>query len=53
MRALTRGYATPEWGCRTYRVLVSELEALEADTFRHVHLENHVLVPLATREGNA
>ena len=49
MRALTGGYSAPEWGCRTYRVLMSELEAFEADTFRHVHLENHVLVPLATK----
>ncbi len=43
--ALSDGYATPEWGCNTYRVLMGELEALEADTLRHVHLENHVLVP--------
>ncbi len=45
LRALTDGYATPEWGCSTYRVLMAELEALEADVLRHVHLENHVLVP--------
>jgi regulator of cell morphogenesis and NO signaling len=45
LRALSDGYTTPEWGCNTYRVLMAELEALEADTLRHVHLENHVLVP--------
>ncbi len=45
LRALTDGYATPDWGCNTYRVLMAELEALEADVLRHVHLENHVLVP--------
>jgi len=49
MRTLTEGYTTPEWGCTTYRVLMTELEALEADTLRHVHLENHVLAPLASR----
>jgi regulator of cell morphogenesis and NO signaling len=45
LRTLTSGYQTPEWGCGTYRVLMSELDALEADILRHVHLENHVLAP--------
>ena len=45
IRALTSGFQTPEWGCNTYRVLMSELDALEADILRHVHLENHVLAP--------
>ncbi len=45
MRRLTDGYATPAWGCNTYRVLMGELEALEGDVLRHVHLENHVLAP--------
>jgi regulator of cell morphogenesis and NO signaling len=53
IRALTQGFTTPEWGCSTYRVLMTELDALEADILRHVHLENHVLAPrfeaLATR----
>ncbi len=49
IRALAHGFVVPEWGCTTYRVLMAELEALEADTFRHVHLENHVLAPLASR----
>jgi len=45
VRRLTDGFAIPEWACNTYRVLMAELEALEADIFRHVHLENHVLAP--------
>ncbi len=45
LRALSDGYSIPEWGCTTYRVLMTELEALEADILRHVHLENHVLAP--------
>ncbi len=53
MRTLTGGFTTPEWGCNTYRVLMAELDALEADILRHVHLETHVLAPrfgtLATR----
>ena len=48
MRALSDGFTTPEWGCNTYRVLMAELNALEADVLRHVHLENHVLVPRFT-----
>ncbi|BDG02987.1 iron-sulfur cluster repair di-iron protein [Anaeromyxobacter oryzae] len=52
IRALTDGFTTPEWGCNTYRVVMSELEALEADVLRHVHLENHVLMPrFARKEG--
>jgi regulator of cell morphogenesis and NO signaling len=45
MRTLTEGFTTPVWGCNTYRVLMKELDALEADILRHVHLENHVLAP--------
>jgi regulator of cell morphogenesis and NO signaling len=45
IRALTDGFTTPEWGCNTYRFLMAELDALEADILRHVHLENHVLAP--------
>lgn len=45
LRALTDGYVTPEWGCNTYRVLMAELDSLEADILEHVHLENHVLMP--------
>ena len=45
IRALTSGFQTPEWGCNTYRVIMSELDALEADILRHVHMENHVLAP--------
>jgi regulator of cell morphogenesis and NO signaling len=45
IRTLTRGFATPDWACNTYRVLMAELNALEADILEHVHLENHVLAP--------
>jgi regulator of cell morphogenesis and NO signaling len=45
IRELSDGFATPEWGCNTYRVLMAELEALEADILRHVHIENHILAP--------
>ncbi len=45
IRAATDGFTVPEWGCNTYRVVARELEALEGDILRHVHLENHVLMP--------
>ncbi len=45
IRDAADGFATPAWGCNTYRVTMQELEALEDDVLRHVHLENHVLMP--------
>ncbi len=45
LRALADDYRAPEWACGSYRTLFAELERLEADTLRHVHLENHVLAP--------
>lgn len=45
LREQTDDYRTPEWGCGSYRLLMSELEDLETDLLRHVHLENHVLMP--------
>jgi regulator of cell morphogenesis and NO signaling len=45
IRSLADGFAVPEWGCNTYRVAMRELEALEGDILRHVHLETHLLMP--------
>lgn len=45
IRRASEDFAVPEWACGSYRVLFGELEELEADVFRHVHLENHVLAP--------
>lgn len=44
MRAASEDYRVPEWGCNSYRTLFRELERLETDVLRHVHLENHVLL---------
>lgn len=38
-------FTPPDWACNSYRTLFAELEDLEADVFRHVHLEHHVLEP--------
>jgi regulator of cell morphogenesis and NO signaling len=45
IRGLAGDFAPPEWACTSYRTLLSELAALEGDVLRHVHLENHVLMP--------
>jgi regulator of cell morphogenesis and NO signaling len=45
LRAITGGYAVPEWGCATFRALYEGLAELEAAMQVHVHLENNVLFP--------
>lgn len=45
IRSASDEFALPEWACNSYRTLFSELEQLEADVLRHVHVENHVLQP--------
>jgi regulator of cell morphogenesis and NO signaling len=45
IREASGGFALPDWACNSYRTLFASLERLEADVFRHVHLENHVLRP--------
>lgn len=45
IREATEEFTLPPWACNSYRALFAELEALETDVLRHVHLENHVLMP--------
>mgnify|MGYP001270310141 CR=1 FL=1 len=45
LRTAADEFRTPDWACNSYRTSFAELEALEADILRHVHLENHVLMP--------
>ncbi len=45
LRQAAADYEPPPWACNSYRTLMSELAALEADTLEHVHLENHALLP--------
>lgn len=47
LRQLTHGYQTPVDACRTYDMVLRELEAFEKDLHAHVHLENNVLFPKA------
>lgn len=45
LRVTSSNYTLPDWACTSYRTLFRELEALEGDTFTHVHLETHALMP--------
>lgn len=47
LRRLNQAYAVPEGACGSWRTMLAGLQDLEANTFRHVHLENHVLFPRA------
>ena len=45
LRTAADDFRLPDWACNSYRALFSELEQLEGDVLRHIHLENHVLRP--------
>jgi regulator of cell morphogenesis and NO signaling len=47
LRAVSRDFAVPDDACASYRSLYERLDALELDTHRHIHKENHVLFPAA------
>jgi regulator of cell morphogenesis and NO signaling len=51
LRAAASDYQPPGWACNSYRTLMTELAALEADLFEHVHVENHVLLPRYIRQA--
>lgn len=54
IRALSNGFALPDWACHSYRTLFAELRRLESDVFAQVHLENHVLAPrFGARSGQS
>jgi len=47
LRALSHDYTPPAHACNTYRVQYLTMKELEADLFRHIHLENNILFPKA------
>jgi regulator of cell morphogenesis and NO signaling len=53
LRRLTNDYTPPDDACATYRSTLSTLEALEADTHRHIHKENNILFPAGVAAEDA
>lgn len=49
LRELSGGFAVPADGCSTYQVLFHELAGFEADLHRHIHRENNILFPKASK----
>jgi regulator of cell morphogenesis and NO signaling len=49
LRELTNGYTPPADACNTYRAMYDALHELERDMHQHVHKENNILFPKATR----
>lgn len=45
LRDVTSDYKLPQGACNTFTLTYQKLEALEADLFKHIHLENNILFP--------
>ncbi len=45
IRALTNGYAEPEDGCASYKLMLKGLHEMERDLHEHIHKENNILFP--------
>ena len=50
LRSITADYTPPPDGCTSYEMLYGRFDHLEADTHRHIHLENNVLFPAVTAD---
>ncbi|MCA9047130.1 MAG: iron-sulfur cluster repair di-iron protein [Planctomycetaceae bacterium] len=49
IRAASSDFTLPEGGCNTFRALLDGLRELEADLHQHIHKENNILFPRASR----
>lgn len=50
LREVTNQYKVPPTGCATFELTYKKLEEIEADTFRHIHLENNIMHERLRRE---
>lgn len=53
IEALSNGYTPPDDACNTFRALYASLKEFDADTKKHVHLENNILFPETVRLEDA
>lgn len=51
IRAVTSDFTPPHGACNTFRALLDGLRELESDLHRHIHKENNVLFPRASRRA--
>ena len=49
IREASSDFTLPEGGCNTFRAMLDGLQELESDLHRHIHKENNVLFPRASR----
>lgn len=49
IRTASSDFAMPEGGCNTFRAMLDGLHELEADLHQHIHKENNILFPQASR----
>ncbi|MEZ6131252.1 MAG: iron-sulfur cluster repair di-iron protein [Planctomycetaceae bacterium] len=49
IRETSSDFKLPEGGCNTFRAMLDGLHELESDLHRHIHKENNVLFPRASR----
>lgn len=50
LRNITGQYKTPPGACTTFEMTYRKLEEMEADLFKHIHLENNIMFPRLRRE---
>jgi len=49
IRDASSDFTLPEGGCNTFRAMLDGLQELEGDLHRHIHKENNVLFPRASK----
>ena len=53
IRALTASYTLPPEACTSFHALYANLQEIETDLHRHIHLENNILFPHAIETEEA
>jgi regulator of cell morphogenesis and NO signaling len=53
IRALTANFTLPPEACTSFKALYANLQEIESDLHRHIHLENNILFPRAIETEEA